>query len=250
MRANVLLLTFITSILNAQSAIAASLSTYRIYLDESKRSDKFIVHNRNSAEEQCNVDFGYRAYLDKGQVKKLTREEERQLAQPALERVRYSPKSFTLKPGAYQYIAFKYRPKIGEDSSENRSYMYLRCAKTEKKQGALVVPSIVHSIPLIVRNDRKDSLQVDVKFENVQKFRKSASFDLTVSGTRSAFGDIVAIDKAGKELAVVQSNVSLYPEMKSRSLSVNLGRYADDTVRLMYRENRNYGGTETFYVDL
>ena len=43
---------------------AASIGTYRIYLDSEHRQQKFMVKNNNPFQEKCDISFDYVSYAE------------------------------------------------------------------------------------------------------------------------------------------------------------------------------------------
>ncbi|ABG39831.1 hypothetical protein Patl_1305 [Paraglaciecola sp. T6c] len=234
---------------------AASLGTYRIYLDSEHRQEKFIVKNSNAIPEKCDVSFSYMAYDDKAGVKKLTANEQAVLSQPAISHLRFSPKKFTIEPKSFQYIAFTYRRQINDEPAEHRTYANIQCVQLDEraKKGVNLKPTIMHSVPLVIRTGKPQDLNANLNFSHVEQQQDTIYFRLSHTGNRSVYGDIKLVSEEGKELKVLQRNVVIYPEMKYKDFSFSLasaGETLSKKLKIVFQETGVYSAKKQFELPI
>jgi hypothetical protein len=225
-------------ILFSNSLAAASLGTYRIYLDGDNTSQKFPVINRSVFPEECEVNFKYRGYKGEGQesVIEYGEEEASILSQPALERVRFSPQKFTLLPGTTQNIAFSYRRKVGDTASELRTYAAVRCmkatSKTSDKQSMRTALELM--VPLVIRTGNLSELDVNLKNTVIESGLNKVA-RLEIDGKRSVYGDIQIIDTNNNVVEVLEKNAVIYPEMKYRDVTLPTGLLNTENIYIQFK---------------
>jgi hypothetical protein len=231
---------------------AASLGTYRIYLDNENRQQKFIVKNSGNIPEQCDVSFSYMAYDGEGGVKKLSSVEQATLSEPAIKRLRYSPKQFTIKPKSFQYIAFNYRRQINDKAAEYRTYANIQCIEVDKKikKGITLKPTIMHSVPLVIRTGKSSALTANLLFSEIKQQQSNLSFRLSHQGERSVYGDINLVNEKGEQLKLLQRNVVIYPEMQYKDFSFSLDGFNDKNMKISFQETGTYSGKEIFELTI
>lgn len=227
---------------------ASSISTYRIYLDGDNRQQKFIVKNSNAVPEKCDLSFGYMAYKENGEIKPLSKDEQTLLSTPALQRFRYSPQEFTIAPKSFQYIAFTFRRQINDVPAEYRTYANIKCLliENEVKTGVNLKPTIMHSVPLIVRSGRASELSANLTFSQISHQENEITFRLDHQGNRSVFGDINLVNAKGEKLKLLQRNVVLYPEMKYKDFAFSLGGFTGDNLQIEFEETGNFNNKQKF----
>jgi len=242
----------ILSCLISVNSYAASLGTYRIYLDSENRQQKFMVKNNSEIPEKCDISFSYMAYDASGKVKKLSKTEQAKLSKPALKLLRYSPNQFTIKPKSFQYIAFNYRRQINDKATEYRTYANIQCAKLDDriKSGITLKPTIMHSVPLVIRTGKSKDLNANLVFSQVKKQKNNISFRLTHQGERSVYGNINLVDSKGKVLTLLQRNVVIYPEMKFKDFAFSLANFDKNNMRIEFQETGTYSGIKQFDLPL
>lgn len=225
----------------------ASISAYRVYLDPENRTNKFMVTNNSNHIEKCEIKFSYVKYDEYANALALTDIEKTALSQPALSRIRYSPKNFSIDPREVQYITFAMKRRINEEPNEYRTYFNLRCVNDSHSEQSpnnrfTIKPVLVHSVPLIVRTGK---LNAKLSFDNVTRANSSVSFQLTRTGERSVFGDIKLYTASGEEISTLSRSVVLYPEMKYKEFNFSLSGYEDKKLKLVFEEKLKYGGSLT-----
>jgi len=231
---------------------AASLGTYRIYLDSENRQQKFIVKNNSEIPEKCDISFSYMAYKESGEVKKLSKEEQSAQSAPALKRLRYSPKQFTIKPKSFQYIAFNYRRQINDTPAEHRTYANIQCAKLDErvKKGISLKPTIMHSVPLVIRTGKSKDLNANLVFSQVKQQKNNIAFRLEHQGSRSVYGDLNLVNAKGEMLKVLQRNVVIYPEMKFKDFAFSLAKFDKKNMKIAFQETGTYSNIKQFDLPL
>jgi hypothetical protein len=217
---------------------AASISTYRIYLDSEHRQQKFMVKNRDSIQEKCEVSFDYMDYIEGGVSKKLSKEERVALSEPATKRLRYSPRKFTIEPKAVQYIAFSYQRQINDAPAEYRTYANIKCLKEapEGVEGINLSPTIVHSVPLVIRTGKPSDLVAELAFTQIKQQANNIAFRLELQGSRSVYGDFNLVDAKGDKLSLLQKNVVLYPEMKYKDFAFSFAGFTNQNMKVEFQE--------------
>jgi len=232
---------------------AASFGTYRIYLDNKTPQDKFVVKNRTVFPEQCEVSFSYRQYTDNGQVVKLTEAEQASFSKSTLDRIRFSPRKFTIQPKSSQYVSFKYRRQINDNPAEYRTYVNFTCTAIKEKQrqaGVSFAPALVHAVPLVLRTAPEKSMMLNLSFLKTKKQGKTVSFRVKHAGDRSFVGDIHLMTENGTTLKTLQRNLALYPDMNYKDFSFSLGTHHNKNIKIVFQENSLYGGNELFELPL
>jgi len=230
---------------------AASLGTYRIYLDSEHQQNKFIVKNRNSTPEKCDISFSYITYDDKG-AKKLSSKEQAVLSEPAIKRLRYSPKNFTIKPKSFQYVAFNYRRQINDKPAEYRTYANIQCVKVDEqlKKGITLKPTIMHSVPLVIRTGKSTDLDAELIFSQIKRQADNIFFQLALQGNRSVYGDLILVSSKGDKLKLLQKNVVIYPEMKYKDFAFSLAGFTEKNMKITFQETGKYSRKKLFSLPL
>lgn len=228
---------------------AASIGTYRIYLDGEHRQQKFMVKNSSSHHEKCQISFDYMAYTKGGaQIKKLSSEDKATLSEPATKRLRYSPRQFTIKPKSAQYIAFSYHRQINDKPAEYRTYANIKCLEVDAqvKKGMNFTPNIMHSVPLVIRTGKSSDLDANLVFSQIKQQGKAIAFRLEHQGNRSVYGDLNLINAKGDKLKLLQRNVVIYPEMSYKDFSFSLAGFTDKNMRVAFQETGTYRNNKQF----
>lgn len=233
---------------------AASLTTYRINLDDNNRTESFVVFAKGSSSEQCSIDFSHFDFDEKGTIRK--NDGKSLPLNSAKPWVRYSPRNFTLTPGKPQTVRFSMRRKPNVEAKEYRSYVALRCeelaAETNGSQTGSensempkvsIKPVLVQNVPIIVRTGK---LEVEASFTDVNISGSNISATLARSGTRSLYGRLTLVDvDSGEELSFT-NGVSIYPETSSFpvlfELSTQYGDLSKMNLLMRFEEDENYGG--------
>jgi hypothetical protein len=232
---------------------AANIDEYRIYLDQDNRSKKFRVANESNVVEKCKLDFSYQQYKVGGDpVSGASEDLQKQLSEPALSRLRYSPKNFTIEPKKSQYITFSLRRKVNDPANEFRTYLMVKCVKQEEIKAEVDVisltPQLIYNIPLIMRTGK---LSGGVEFKNIEKdVKKGLSFELHLKGERSVYGDAFLLDVLTGEEYSKRRGFAVYPESGYRRLTFPLNnKNAEKKLRLVFKERDRYGGNSEYSIE-
>jgi hypothetical protein len=232
---------------------AASFGTYRIHLDNKIPHEKFVVKNNSIFPEKCKISFTYRQYKENGELVKLTTDEQAKRSRAALDRVRYSPRQFTIQPKSSQFVSFKYRRQINDKPAEYRTYVNFACIAIkdqEEQAGINFKPAIVHAIPLVIRTASLRRMPLNLSFLNAKQQGKSVSFRVLHAGVRSFVGDIHLLTENGSKLLTLRQNFALYPDMIYKDLSLNLAEHYDKKLKVVFQENNQYGSSDLFELPL
>jgi len=236
---------------------AASLTTYRIYLDETNRTESFIVFSSRGIAEQCSLDFKYFNFDNAG---KMTLHKDTVLPLNNAEGwVRYSPRSFVLQTGRPQTIRFSMRRKPNSEAQEYRSYISVSCEdfvdgadetkKTRSSSNGVsvnITPKLVQNVPLIIRTG---PLDVKASFSDIVVSGNKISAKILRSGKRSIFGRLALVNKNTDEEIAFTDSISVYPETSSYAFefpTTNKDNIPVEDMKLRFTEDENYGGSLNF----
>jgi hypothetical protein len=228
----------ILSCLISMQSYAASISTYRIYLDSEHREQKFMVKNRDASQERCDISFDYVAYSAGAENKTLSDDEKAVLSAPAIKRLRYSPRQFSLQPKSTQYVAFSYKRQINDEPAEYRTYANIKCIAQSQPgvEGINLSPTIVHSVPLIIRTGRSTDLTANLVYSQIKQQQNNIAFRLENQGDRSVYGDIKVVDANGDMLKLLQRNLVIYPEMQYKDFFFSLPNPISKNMKVEFQE--------------
>jgi len=233
---------------------AASLTTYRIYLDDNNRTESFVVFAKGSTSEQCSLNFSHFDFDENGTMSKNPGKSlPENSAKPW---VRYSPRNFILTPGKPQSVRFSMRRKPNAEPKEYRSYVAMICEELAVDNNSSqddsenpvmpkvsIKPVLVQNVPIIVRTGKLD---VEANFTNINVNGNKISATLARQGTRSLYGRLTLVDiDSGEELSFT-NGVSIYPETSSFPVLFELSKeYGDPSKKnllMRFEEDENYGG--------
>jgi hypothetical protein len=236
---------------------AASLTTYRIYLDDTNRTESFIVFSSRSEPEQCSLDFKYFNFDDAGEMS-LHKDAVLPINN-AESWVRYSPRSFVLQTGRPQTIRFSMRRKPNSDAQEYRSYISISCEDVADNADAIkdqptpkdgvsvsITPKLVQNVPLIIRTGPLDA---QASFSDIVISGNKISAKILRSGKRSIFGRLALINRKTDEEIAFTDSISVYPETSNYAFefsTVNKDNIPVEEMMLRFTEDENYGGSLNF----
>jgi P pilus assembly chaperone PapD len=150
----------------------------------------------------------------------------------AADMIIYAPRRVTLAPNEPQSIRIAARPPQGLPDGEYRIHMLFRAippampvaaSSGEKVKGLhlQLIPVYGVTIPVIVR---LGNLQATAGISNVEVEQKDGKpaigLDLSRSGTRSTFGEVLVLKPGIKTPIAVQKAVAVYTEIGKRHVSV------------------------------
>lgn len=205
-------------ILCSSLANAASLSTYRIYLDKQTREQSFVVFNKNNLEESCELYLRHYVHDLYGNMTEVKGENVPDFSvKPHL---RFTPKNFILGANSSQTVKFKMKRKRGA-KGEYTSYLAIKCRpkRIAKSSGVNVTPQIVMNVPIVIRTSE---LSVDLTAQNVKLGQSMLTGELVRKGERSVYGDLIVFDKKTNEVLAQRRNISIYSSQQFHKFKMQL----------------------------
>ena len=203
----------------------------RIVLDGG-RGTEIVLNNIGDAPATYRISIEFRRMTADGNLEDVTDPTPQEKA--AADMVVYAPRRVTLAPHEPQSIRIAARPPQGLPDGEYRVHLLFRAipdpnpvtASAEQDSNGLrlqLTPIYGVTIPVIVR---LGNLKVQAGISNIQlekKDGKSAiALDLTRSGSRSTFGEVVVLKPGVKNPIAIQKGVAVYTELGTRHLTVPL----------------------------
>jgi hypothetical protein len=230
--------------LPSAASLALGLSTFRIYLDNDKRQDNFVVYSKDEYTQHCNLSLRHYDVLESGKLLALDSGVEPEKS--ASKWIRFSPKKFSLKPGTSQSVKFQMRRKANTLADEFRSFLSVDCefdaeelnANNDRKTG--MTPRLRHNIPVIVRTGK---LAAELAFENLEVNDELVSFNLKRSGERSIHGRVQLIDTRNDKIVNKKSLFSLYTETPFKNVRLATMGVDKKYLLLRFQEEADVGGT-------
>lgn len=239
----------------AAQAQDVNLTPKRLEFDDRARgANEVIVFNRGDAAATFRVELVDRLMQTDGSMI----EGPSSAVGSAASFVRFSPRRVTLGPGESQVIRVQARAPGDLPTGEYRTHLTvsaLPVAGSEADATASgsddaaglqirLVPVFGMSIPVIVR---QGAPEVSVGIENIRATqadgRPAVTFDLTRSGSRSAYGDLTVelIGATGEQVVALARGVGVYPEIPYRTVVLPLMADAPllpsgGRVRVTYRD--------------
>ena len=152
--------------------------------------------------------------------------------QAAADMIVYAPRRVTLAPNEPQSIRIAARPPAGLPDGEYRVHLLFRAVPPPTPVAATdgqpvkglhlqLIPIYGVTIPVIVRlgNLQATAAISDVKLETMEG-KPAIGLDLSRSGTRSTFGEVLVLKPGVKDPIAVQKAVAVYTELGSRHVSI------------------------------
>lgn len=196
---------------------AVSISTFRLFLDPTKRFTELTVHNPDLEEQTCSVKLVDLTLTADGLGKDNSAE---QLPSPR-RFVRFAPSQFELGPKQSQAFKAIYRRVPNTQNGEYIGAAAIKCKKKyiNSTELAVVTPSLVHNVPLVVRTGK---LNTEFSFLKAEKIANTVEVDLKVTGMRSVTGDLFIVNKSSGETVAKKKRVSVYAQWDKQTISVAL----------------------------
>jgi P pilus assembly chaperone PapD len=227
-------------------------------------SAEVILSNIGSEPATYRITLELRRMNGAGELVEVTEAEANPAEKAALEMVRYAPRRILLPPGQPQAVRITARPAPELADGEYRVHMVFRSipatvspeeAERVRASGQVSIrlqPVYGISIPVFIRKGRLD---VSAQLSGVQLVRENGAGAISVNvsrtGGRSVYGELVVRDSKGQQLAMVRG-VAVYPEVTQITARLPLTAEqltrAKGPVRIEYREMPENGGrtiTET-----
>lgn len=201
----------------------------RIVLDGG-RGTEIILNNIGDAPATYRISVEFRRMTADGNLEDVT--DPTQQEKDAADMVVYAPRRVTLAPREPQSIRIAARPPQGLADGEYRVHLLFRAvpdptpvtAATDQSTQGLrleLTPIYGVTIPVIVR---LGNLKVRAGISNVELEKKDGKpaigLDLSRSGTRSTFGEVVVLKPGVKEPIAIQKGVAVYTELGTRHVVV------------------------------
>jgi P pilus assembly chaperone PapD len=150
----------------------------------------------------------------------------------AADMIVFAPRRVTLAPNEPQSIRLAARPPAGLPEGEYRVHLLFRAVPPPTPVAASNAPPVkgLHlqltpiygvTIPVIVRlgNLQATAAISDVKLET-KEGKPAIGLDLSRSGSRSTFGEVLVLKPGVKDPIAVQRAVAVYTEIGSRHVSI------------------------------
>ena len=226
------------------SSFAVSLTSYRIYLDKNHRSEAFQVFNREQQTENCKLswqDFPFDAAGNMGK-----RIMGKAPTTSVVDWVRFSPRSFAIKPGHSQTVRFSLRRKANMQPSEYHSYISIDCSKVadrhKKTETLSLTPRLVHNVPVIARTGE---LTAKATISNVRlNSDGKLAFRLNRRGNRSIYGKIEVFNNKTHKVANYLQGISIYTQSAYRDFEFSLPKNSNlSELTINFVEDKKYGGS-------
>lgn len=231
-------------------ASAMSLSTYRIYLDNENSTASFVMFNKSTLAETCQLKLVHNSFDETGQITQL--DDDTIPENSAEPWIRFSPKNFTADGRAPQTVRFTLRRKANSEPAEYRSYLEVFCDKvvdttpqSESNQDSpkiAIKPRLVQNVPIVVRTGK---LEAEISFSDMSVKDEHIHFNINRKGNRSVYGDVQLVDKTNGDVIAFTRNNSLYTETTSVKYKLATKGYPVDKLALRFVEDERYGGTIT-----
>jgi len=231
--------------------MAVSLTSYRIFLDKNHRSEAFMVFNREQQSETCKLSLQDFPFDKAGNMGKKITGKPPQTS--VINLVRFSPRSFVIKPGHSQTVRFSLRRKANMAPSEYHSYISIDCGKVkETKHNSAplsLTPRLVHNVPVIARTGDL-SAKVSISHAHINNKGKLA-FRLNRTGKRSVYGKIEILNLENKKVVNYLQGVSLYTQSAYRDFEFSLPKNSNiNNLEVSFIEDKKYGGDLAIYQKL
>ena len=246
LRVSFLTLFFVVIAGSSFYANAVNMSAHRIYLDNNKINQSFVIFNQNTDTQNCSLGLRHYDFDDIGTMTIPTLSDTPENSAESW--IRFSPKKFVLTPAHSQTVRFIMRRKANITAQEYRAYLVVDCGVesrpvetlTNDNQAKLTVsPKLVHNIPIIVRTG---ALEAKVTLSDIKIVSGVVHFNINRTGNRSVYGDVGLFNKKTGDRVSFQTGVSIYPETSRIALSLPTGEYNTKDLVLRFIENKLYGG--------
>lgn len=201
----------------------------RIVLD-GRRGSEIVLNNVGDEPATYRISVEFRRMTPDGNLVEVPNPTAQEKA--AADMIVYAPRRVTLAPHEPQSIRIAARPPAGLPDGEYRVHLLFRAippatpvapadAPPVKGLHLQLIPIYGVTIPVIVR---LGNLQVTAGISNVELEKKDGKpaigLDLTRSGTRSTFGEVVVLKAGVKDPIAIQKAVAVYTELGSRHVTI------------------------------
>ena len=201
----------------------------RIVLD-GRKGTEIVLNNIGDAPATYRISVEFRHMNPQGTLEDVAQPTAQE--QAAADMIVYAPRRVTLAPNEPQSIRIAARPPQGLPDGEYRVHLLFRAippstpvaaANGEAPKGLhlQLVPVYGVTIPVIVR---LGNLEAKAGISNVALEKKDGkeeiSLDLSRSGSRSTFGEVLVMKAGVKDPIAIQKAVAVYTELGSRHVTI------------------------------
>lgn len=202
----------------------------RIVLDGS-RGTEIVLNNVGDEPATYRISVEFRRMAPDGSLVDVS--EPTPHEQAAADMIVYAPRRVTLAPHEPQSIRIAARPPQGLPDGEYRVHLLFRAIPpatpvaantggTVKGLHLELIPIYGVTIPVIVRlgNLQATAGISDVRLEKGKDGKPAISLDLSRSGTRSTFGEVLVLKPGVKNPIAIQKAVAIYTELGTRHVTI------------------------------
>lgn len=201
----------------------------RIVLD-GRRGTEIVLNNVGDEPATYRISVEFRRMTQDGMLADVTDPTPQEKA--AADMIVYAPRRVTLAPHEPQSIRIAARPPQGLPDGEYRVHLLFRAIPPATPVAAnngepvkglhlQLIPIYGVTIPVIVR---LGNLQVSAGISNVELEKKDGKpeigLDLSRSGTRSTFGEVMVLKPGVKDPIAIQKAVAVYTELGTRHVTI------------------------------
>jgi P pilus assembly chaperone PapD len=202
----------------------------RIVLD-GRKGTEIVLNNIGDAPATYRISVEFRHMTPQGTLEDVAEPTAQEKA--AADMIVYAPRRVTLAPNEPQSIRIAARPPQGLPDGEYRVHLLFRAippstpvAATGDAEGPKglhlqLVPVYGVTIPVIIR---LGNLEAKAGISNVALEKKDGkeeiSLDLSRSGSRSTFGEVLVLKPGVKDPIAIQKAVAVYTELGSRHVTI------------------------------
>jgi P pilus assembly chaperone PapD len=201
----------------------------RIVLD-GRRGTEIVLNNVGEEPATYRVSVEFRRMTADGNLVDVSDPTPQEKA--AADMIVYAPRRVTLAPHEPQSIRIAARPPQGLPDGEYRVHLLFRAippatpvapADGQQVKGLhlQLIPIYGVTIPVIVR---LGNLQATAGISNVRLEKKDGKpaigLDLSRSGTRSTFGEVLVLKPGVKDPIAIQKSVAVYTELGTRHVTI------------------------------
>lgn len=203
----------------------------RIMLD-GRKGTEIVLNNIGDAPATYRISVEFRRMTADGNLEDVTEPTAQEKA--AADMIVYAPRRVTLAPHEPQSIRIAARPPQGLPDGEYRVHLLFRAIPSSTPVTAAgdtsakglklqLIPVYGVTIPVIVR---LGNLQATAGIANVALEKKGGkeaiSLELTRSGARSTFGEVLVLKAGVKDPIAILKGVAIYTEVGTRRISIPL----------------------------
>jgi P pilus assembly chaperone PapD len=202
----------------------------RIVLD-GRKGTEIVLNNIGDAPATYRISVEFRHMTPQGTLEDVAEPTAQEKA--AADMIVYAPRRVTLAPNEPQSIRIAARPPQGLPDGEYRVHLLFRAIPPSTPVAAAgdgeapkglhlqLVPVYGVTIPVIVR---LGNLEAKAGISNVALEKKNGkeeiSLDLSRSGSRSTFGEVLVLKPGVKDPIAIQKAVAVYTELGSRHVMI------------------------------